>query len=316
MLPPDWIMTLETTGGRAMIDRRHTRSRLFFGVVSLMLGSGCGLVQPPVGPSDPAPATPPDFARALVLGNMAFDVTANRTVSNATLRKRYGSTTVTASVFSTVLPGDDGISRFMLLTDDANSRHTLVLAGTNTSIQWVFDALTPLVPQSDLNANVHVGWHTAAFTVYDNVLPDLRREYPITVTGFSLGAALSCIVSEYLILAGYTVDEVVTFGQPRLTDTAGVSSFENLPIMRFVNAGDPFPFMKSSDSPAAHFGPMVVLYDDADFSYVPANDPRQEIGTRSFSEFGEEEFGFHAEDLYRQRLSAKLSAARQIDYRP
>lgn len=303
--------------GRTEFRLLAAHSQWWIGAIPLLLlVIGCGPVLIPVGPSEPTPNPPIDFARALTLGNMAFDVTANKAVSDSTLRQRYGSGNIEVFLFSTILPGDDGVTRFMLLTDNAKRRHTLVLAGTNTSIQWAFDALTPLVFQTDLDAAVHVGWHTLAFGVYNNILPELRSDYPITVTGFSLGAAMSGIVSEYLMFAGYTVDEVVTFGQPRITNSAGISSFADLPITRFVNAGDPFPYVKANGSSAAHFGRMVVLYDGPFFAYVPANDPLQEAGTRPFAEFGENEFGFHAEDLYRQRLAAKLTAPVQVVYAP
>ena len=124
------------------------------------------------------------------------------------------------------------------------------------------------------------------------------------------------MVSEYLILAGYTVDEVITFGQPRITDFAGVPAFSNLPITRFVNDGDPFTELKPDASSLAHFGPMVVLYDGSFYSYVPANDPQQEARTQPFTEIADDELGFHAEDLYSQRLAAKLSAPVRVIYIP
>ena len=132
-------------------------------IAVLLATAGC-LPPPliPAGPDDPTPSEPINFARALELGNMAFDLTANTTVSDATIRQRYGSDTVEVFLFSTVLPGDDGITRFMVLTDNANQRQTVALAGTNTSLQWAFDAFTPLILQDDLNARVHTGWHTLA----------------------------------------------------------------------------------------------------------------------------------------------------------
>ena len=253
---------------------RTSRWSLSFAAIGVLILSGCVPPLVPAGPGDPQPPAPIDFARALQLGNMAFDVTANKTVSNATLRQRYGSATVDALVFSTVLPGDDGVSRFMILTDTKARRHTLVLAGTNTQIQWAVDSLTALIFQDDVNANVHVGWHTLAFGVFNNLLPDLRSDYPITVAGFSLGAALSCIVSEYLIFAGYTVDEVVTFGQPRITDSTGIPTFGTLPITRFVNDGDPFPYM-NVDSVSVYpdpESPLEVLHDEEVAAVVQIGD--------------------------------------------
>jgi hypothetical protein len=269
-----------------------------------------------VGPDEPAPDPPIDFSRALELAGIAADVTENWALSADDLRTRYTAPEVDADVFSTVLPGDDGETRFMFLTDHARRRQTLALGGTNTTRQWQFDALTTPSYQADLGAAVHTGWNTFAFGIINTVLPKLRSDYNLTVTGFSLGGALSAIIAEYLTLMGYSVTEVVTFGQPRVTDAAGVAVFSNLPITRFVNYEDPFPRMKEPDNAAAHFGRMVVLYDGAAYAYVPAGDPRLQEGARSFEEFRQSEFAFHSETLYVTRVAAKLEAATQVGYQP
>ena len=247
---------------------------------------------------------------------MAFDLTENHTLSDEALRERYGVNGIQADVFSTTFPGDDGLSRFMLLTDPAQRRQTLVLAGTDTGYQWIFDALVDRVYQPDLQANIHQGWNTLVFVVYNYVLPSLRSDYSITVVGYSLGAALSAILSEYLLLDGYHVTEVVTFGQPRITDTAGARVFGNLPITRFVNYGDPFPYAKNKGSDGAHFGRMVVLYDGPSYAYIPAGDPMLEAGAKPLFSFPLLQFADHSTNLYRKRLSAKLGSTVQVQYVP
>lgn len=293
------------------------RWRSWYGAaVVLGLASGCGTVLTPVGPEGPFPDPAIDFARVLELASAATDVTQNWRLTGDDLRTLYATGDVDADVFSIVLPGDDGETRFMLLTDHARQRQTLVLGGTNTYRQWQVDALTSLAYQSDLEANVHAGWNFFAVAVINNVLPLLRTDYTLTVTGFSLGAALSAITSEYLLLTGYPVTEVVTFGQPRVTDTDGVAAFADVPITRFVNDGDPFPHMKANDSSAAHFGRMIVLYDGPYYAYVPDGDPLLEADTRPFDEYTESDFDNHAENLYIQRVSAKLAGATQVVYQP
>ncbi len=287
----------------------------YAGSVALLLAIGCSAVLLPA-PDDPIPDPPLDFARALELVQRARDVTQNYALTADDLRARYATADVDVEVYSTVFPGDDGETRFMLLTDHAQHRQTLVLGGTNTTRQWQIDALTLPAYQDDLGAYVHLGWNTMSFLVINTMLPKLRADYSLTVTGFSLGAAMSAIVSKYLTLAGYPVTEVVTFGQPRITDTDGIAVFDDLPITRFVNAGDPFPHMKQADSPAAHFGRMVVLYNGNRYAYVPDGDPRLQADTRAFDEFAQVEFDFHSENLYVERVAAKADRAMQVEYRP
>jgi triacylglycerol lipase len=286
------------------------------GSAALLLAVGCSSILLPVGPDGPFPDPPIDFSRAFELVQIDRDITQNYALTADELRARYKTGEVEADVFSTVFPGDDGETRFMLLTDHGQRRQTLALGGTNTMRQWQIDALTLPSFQEDLGANVHTGWNTLSFLVINTMLPKLRSDYSLTVTGFSLGAAMSAIVSKYLMLAGYPVTEVVTFGQPRVTDMDGIAVFDELPITRFVNDGDPFPHMKQPDSPAAHFGRMVVLYDGAPYAYVPADDPLLQADTRAFNEFAQEEFDFHSENLYVERVAAKVSSPIQVVYRP
>lgn len=275
----------------------------------LALVSGCGFVPILVGPDSPVPDPPIGFARALELARIATDVTQNTRLTSDDLRTLYTTADVEVYVFNTVLPGDDGETRFMLLTDHAQRRQTLALGGTNTYRQWQFDALTVPSYQEDLGAAVHAGWNLLAFVVIDNMLAELRTDYTLTVTGFSLGGALSAITAQYLQLAGYQVTEVVTFGQPRVTDAPGVAAFVDLPITRFVNDGDPFPHMRPSDGGAAHFGRMVLLYTGPFYAYVPAGDPRLEAGARPFDAFLEPEFEYHSENLYIERLTTMVAGA-------
>lgn len=286
--------------------------------VVLISVTGCGATPlTPVGPEGPFPEPPIDFSRALELATMDAQITENQTYSADDLRAMYTTATVEADVFSTVLPGDDGETRFMVLTDHARQRQTLALGGTNTYRQWQVDALTIPTFSSVLNADVHMGWNTTSLAVLNIVLPKLRTDYSLTVTGFSLGGALTAITSKYLMLAGYPVTEVVTFGQPRVTDVDGAAVFSDVPITRFVNDGDPFPHIKASDSTAAHFGRMVLLYDGPDYAYVPAGDPDLETGAQPFESFTGDDFNYHYEGLYVERLTAKVSATPvQVVFQP
>jgi hypothetical protein len=303
------------------VSMRESRHRQWFAphvLAVILLGTtGCGPLLIPVGPDGPFPEPAIDFARALELATIAADVTQNWVYTVDDLRARYATADVDVDLFSAVLPGDDGESRFMLLTDHAQKRQTLVVGGTNTYRQWQVDALTAPAYQPVLGAKVHTGWNSLAVAVVlDNVLPKLRTNYTLTLTGFSLGAAVSAITSKYLMLAGYPVTEVVTFGQPRVTDADGVAVFADVPITRFVNDRDPFPHMKERGSPAAHFGRMVVLYDGPLYAYVPAGDPRLESDTHPFEAFTATDFEYHSENLYVTRLVAKQPGATQVVYQP
>ncbi len=156
----------------------------------LVLVSGCGFVPIAVGPDAPVPDPPIDFARALELARVATDVTQNTRLTSDDLRTLYTIDDVEVYVFNTVLPGDDGETRFMLLTDRARRRQTLALGGTNTYRQWQFDALTVPAYQEDLDAAVHAGWNLLTFAVINNMLSELRTDYTLTIAEFRAATAL------------------------------------------------------------------------------------------------------------------------------
>jgi hypothetical protein len=139
------------------------------------------------------------------------------------------------------------------------------------------------------------------------------------VTGYSIGGAMSVLLAKYLAVNGYQVTDVVTFGQPKVTDAAGAGSFADLPLLRFVNHRDPVPHMPPDgigESNLVHFGPEVVLYDGSDYAYLDSSSPNYEgsmngsllwiLFSGNFNEHGQ---------LYVDRLGTKLDQPTRISYR-
>jgi triacylglycerol lipase len=270
----------------------------------------------PAGPDTVQPPAPIDFDRAHLLARMAVDVTQNSRLTSENLRSIYNQPGQTAFVFATTFPGDNGESRFMLITRPDERRQILVFGGTNTLLQWAVDAQTDLIYQPDIDAGVHLGWNVSALQILNVVLPQLRADYELTITGFSLGGAVAPIAARYLMLAGYDVTEVVTFGAPRLTDRRGVESFASVPLLRFVNHGDPFPHMVVPPFEAEHFGPMVILFDNSNYAYVPAGDPLLQAEARRPEDFLPLEFQLHNEEVYLGRVASLSLGGTLVEYRP
>ena len=66
----------------------------------------------------------------------------------------------------------------------------------------------------------------------------------------------------------------MTFGQPKVTNRAGVEKYRGLALLRFVNDKDPVPLLPPLDittildeGPYKHFGPEVVLKDGTAYAY-------------------------------------------------
>jgi hypothetical protein len=67
-----------------------------------------------------------------------------------------------------------------------------------------------------------------------------KDQWRVTLTGHSLGGAVATVLGMYLHIAGFPVSEIVTFGQPMLTNWKGAHEWNSLiPLVRIVNDNDP-----------------------------------------------------------------------------
>eukprot|EP01063_Lacrimia_lanifica_P014378 TRINITY_DN20993_c0_g1_i1.p1 TRINITY_DN20993_c0_g1~~TRINITY_DN20993_c0_g1_i1.p1 ORF type:complete len:475 (+),score=187.11 TRINITY_DN20993_c0_g1_i1:96-1427(+) len=110
-----------------------------------------------------------------------------------------------------------------------------------------------------------------------NVLPE---GHSYTLTGHSIGGALAVIIGAYL-RAEHTRDivNIVTFGQPRVTDNIGSAALTDLPTLRIVTPLDGFqhtPTASAAGKPFQAYGEQlsllpVKLKDIADEAFIEEN---------------------------------------------
>ncbi len=297
--------------------RRHGASIGIGGVLLVVVGCTPWVQQfTPIGGQPPAPPpTPIDFAHAAELLAILADLTDNLGVPDAALRAKYGREGADAIVISTTFDGDSAPSRYLLIIDHARRHQTVVLAGTNTRYQWLLDFDTQPYAETDFGAHVHRGFNTAALIVLTDCLQRLEPDYPVSLTGYSLGGAIACLLGRYLQLAGFDVHEIITFGQPQVTTAAGRPAFHGLPVLHFANADDPIPFFPGGAY--VHFAPFVVLFNGPYYAYVAPDDPDYDRATTNPQ--GPLAPSLKALDhlsfRYTETLRAKVDHAVQTNYR-
>src|SRR5574337_1086965 len=156
---------------------------------------------------------------------------------------------------------------YLFGTDDAAHRHYIGIEGTQDFSQLLIDA--EAVPQKDnaLAILVHPGFAAVARTVDEDLKAKrlLKSGYTVGLTGHSLGGAAALLLAMRLEKAGGTVERLVTFGQPKVTDTAGVSAFNRLmqKTTRVVGCDDVVAFLPSLGY--AHGGDVLLLLDSPHF---------------------------------------------------
>ena len=119
----------------------------------------------------------------------------------------------------------------------------LAFRGTSNLENVLVDLDVQLQLDKGLGIQLHQGFSSAAKAVYEDVLPYLDKTKPVQTTGHSLGGAIAVIVGMYLQREGFQLEQIITFGQPKVTNVYGAGVFEDLPLIRVVTPTDIVPLV-------------------------------------------------------------------------
>ncbi len=159
-------------------------------------------------------------------------------------------------------------NKYFLATDSTTHRQLISIAGTANLDNVLLDADLTQTYVPELHISLHRGFARAARLIYDDVKPRLVAGYHVQVTGHSLGGAEALIVGMMLQAAGMPAESLVTFGQPKVSNQAGVDAFKKLPLTRIVNRNDVVPALPLD--PYRHIGPELVLFSGPTYSVIQA----------------------------------------------
>jgi triacylglycerol lipase len=241
-------------------------------VLGMFLLSGC--VAPLKGPPiQTGPVDQPhiDFVRLVELARAA----GNAYEPTAVIEAAYGQ----ANVIVRDLPRSSG--RYFIYLNHADRTQTIAIRGSvNKQNTWVdVDSLKIFDPR--LKIVLHTGFKQATDELYADAVPFLRDDYKTRITGHSLGGAMACIFMMDLLHDGVSVDQVVTFGQPKVTNEQGGRGFVGAPYFRIINDQDLVAQAPPSDivfdpfGTYEHFGPELTLHADGKWTYSATPIPKE-----------------------------------------
>jgi hypothetical protein len=206
------------------------------------------------------------------------------------------------------LPQSGG--RYFVVIDIDRHIQTIAVRGTANETNAWSDVSTVKVPDTELGIDIHLGFKRAA----DELLVDCRRflqpNYSTVITGHSLGGAMACVLMMKLITENIPVSQVVTFGQPKVTNEAGANKFSTAPLLRVINDQDIVPQLPPSNltfdlsGPFEHVGPELTLKPNRTTSYSPVHQPRDFITGNNWRELRSEDLVDHPIANYVERLNA------------
>jgi hypothetical protein len=148
-------------------------------------------------------------------------------------------------------------SVFMVWTDDLHKRQVIVMRGSYDLQDWQANLHFKPIADEILKVGVHEGFSKYARAIYASLTKNysraLRADYDTYFTGHSLGGAVAVLVGLYFYVEEsqrYKLKGTYTFGQPRVFDTRGTTSWPNYArnTYRVATCYDPVPLVPIGDT--------------------------------------------------------------------
>jgi hypothetical protein len=166
----------------------------------------------------------------------------------------------------------------------------------------------------------HDGFMKATDDLFEDITQFLRKDYRTRITGHSLGGAIAVILMKHLQDGGYTVEKVITFGQPKVTNHDGVVALRDSPVLRIVDDRDlvpklpPLTLLSALHGIYEHFGPEVTLLRDEYFAYQDEQSAEDPLAESFWLNLGDESLDDHHIANYLARIEPKLNGQIEVPY--
>jgi pimeloyl-ACP methyl ester carboxylesterase len=211
---------------------------------------------------------------------------------------------------------------YALATNDKTRQHIVVVRGTSNAENVMVDAAFVLVKDPLTDIDIHQGFLLSARDIYQQILPEIKPGYTINTIGHSLGGAAALILAMMLDAQGHPVGEVITFGQPKVSNISGSRKFKHLHVTRLVTPKDVVPLMPPLDpmdlmnlSIFWHQGTEVVLYANNQYAVLTGMDSLLRASDFLNDIPGEQHLQSHFMTTYISHLKNKLRAPEEVAYK-
>ena len=211
---------------------------------------------------------------------------------------------------------------YVLATNDTVKKQLIAVRGTSNIDNVIVDAAFVLVPDKLSGIDIHQGFLLSARDIYQQVQPEINPEYTIDTIGHSLGGADALILAMMLDAQGYKIGEVITFGQPKVTNISGSRKFQHLNIKRLVTPNDVVPLVPPLDpmdlmklSIFWHQGTEIVLYKNNQYSVLTGISSMRRAVDFLNDIPAEKHLTNHYMSTYINHLKGKQDSPEKIDYK-
>lgn len=210
---------------------------------------------------------------------------------------------------------------YTLATNDVTRQHIIAIRGTSNIKNAVVDAAFVLVPDKLSGINLHQGFLLSARDIYQEIHTKLKPGYKINTIGHSLGGAAALILAMMLDRQGFFIDEVITFGQPKVTNISGSRKFKHLNITRLVTPKDIVPLIPPFDpmdmmnfSIFWHQGTEIILYAGREYAILSGAKSMFRAADFLNDTPSQQHINNHFMTTYIAHLKTKLNAPVEVKY--
>jgi len=211
---------------------------------------------------------------------------------------------------------------YAIATNNKSRQHIIAVRGTSNAENIAVDAAFVLVPDKITGIDIHQGFLLSARDIYQQILPELTPGYSINTIGHSLGGAAALIVAMMLDAHGHTVGEVITFGQPKVTNISGSRKFKHLDVKRLVTPKDIVPLVPPLDpmdmmnlSIFWHQGKEILLFPNKQYSVLSGVDSMMRATDFLNDMPSDQHVKNHFMSTYIAHLKNKQISAEEITYK-
>jgi triacylglycerol lipase len=212
---------------------------------------------------------------------------------------------------------------YFIGTDPATTSMVIAVRGTSNLENAFVDLNYTLREDHHTGIQLHTGFLQSAANLYREIKPRIKDGYTVHVTGHSLGGAVALILAMHLYVDGFNVGDVVTFGQPKVTNRSGAAKFANLNVIRLVTEHDMVPLMPPVDISEImntkmdifwHLGKAYLLFPDQYYATLEGLDSLKHSMGFFNKKPSQENIDAHRMDNYLNLIEKKAKHSVLIPY--
>ncbi|TGD71341.1 lipase family protein [Mangrovimicrobium sediminis] len=233
--------------------------------------------------------------------------------SEAEIRAAYPGTVLVATT-----RGND--VQYYLEVEPHTGTQVIAVRGTANLPNIREDAKYVESRNPSLGIYVHDGFDAGAWEIFNALQPHLDKSRPVIVTGHSLGAAIATLLMMMLHEEGYDLKPSINFGQPKVTNRAGVQKYRNLPLLRIADENDIVPLLPPTDlvdsvhGAYEHLGPELILLPGKYYVYQTHHQVERYDVDSFWDNLGDESIVQHYMKNYLQNIAAKLRESQAVPF--